>query len=95
MVKRIRLMDVEAPRLISEMETAHHLGMSISEFSRRSPEFERNLGMPKKHAVLAKRDRIAIDQWLNRQFSVGADPIKVSDLVKSRMKALQNGQSAH
>jgi hypothetical protein len=88
-------MDVEPPRLINETETAHHLGMSVSEFSRRSKEFEKKLGMPPRHPVLGKRDRVAIDQWLNGLFAVGDKPTKISDLVRDRMRSLQDGQRAN
>jgi hypothetical protein len=88
-------MDVEPPRLINESETAHHLGMSVSEFSRRAAEFEEELGMPRRHPVLKKRDKVAIDQWLNRVFHVKDGSISVSDLVRQRMEALSNGKGAH
>jgi len=88
-------MDVEPPRLISETETAHHLGMSPSEFSRRAPELEQTLGMPRRHPVLRKRDRVALDQWLNRLFAVKDGSPTVIDLVRRRMESLGDGNSAH
>ena len=89
-------MDTEPPRLMSEAETAHHLAMSPSEFSRQASTLERDLGMPKRHPVLKRRDRIAVDQWLNRVFGVEAKATKVSDLVRQRMGELRDdGNRAH
>ena len=95
MVKRNRLMNIEPPRLMSEAETAHHLGMSASEFSRRAPLFEHELAMPRRHPLLKRRDRVAIDQWLNEVFGVKGKATNVSDLVRRRMGALEYGNRAH
>jgi hypothetical protein len=96
MTKRARLMDSEPPRLMSEAETAHHLAMSVSEFSRQAGTLERDLGMPKRHPVLKRRDRVAIDHWLNRVFGIGARATKVSELVRQRMGELRgDGNRAH
>ena len=82
-------------RLMSEADTARHLNMSPSEFSRRCGEFEKKLGMPVRHPVLCKRDRVAIDQWLNRIFGVEQKPATVAALVRSRMGVLSNGEHSH
>ena len=85
----------EPPRLMSEAETAHRLAMSPSEFSRRSRSLEDELGMPRRHPILKRRDRIAIDEWLNAQFGVDQKPASLSALVRSRMRALGDGKSAN
>lgn len=95
MAKRIRLTDVEPPRLINETETAHYLGMSIYEFSRRSEELETKLGLPKAHPVLGRRDRFAIDQWLDKLFGAAGKPTNLSDLIVSRMGSLRDGERAN
>ena len=57
-----RVIEVAPPRLISEAETAHRLRMSPSQFSRKAKMFEEELGMPRRHPVLKRRDSVAIDQ---------------------------------
>ena len=81
-------------RLLSEAETAQLLAMSPSEFSRRSKELEAELGLPKRHPVLKRRDRIAIELWLDAIFGVTHKAANVSDLVRQRMGELRDGERA-
>jgi hypothetical protein len=90
---RTQLPDVEPPRLLSESETAHHLGMSPSAFCRRAAGLEQ-LGLPKRHPILKRRDRIAIDGWLDGLFGVSRKAGSLSDLVRQRMGA-GDGDGAH
>jgi hypothetical protein len=78
-------------RLITEAETAQLLGMSASAFSRRASEFEDELGMPRRHPMLKRRDRVAINNWLDQVFSVDRKSTTVSELVRKRMAELCNG----
>ncbi len=87
-------MDKEPPRLISESETAYYLGMSNSEFSRRAAELEKALGLPPRHPALGKRDRIAIDMWIDELFGVGRERTGIGNLIRERMRALR-GNAAH
>jgi hypothetical protein len=49
----------DAPRLITEAETAHLLGMTPWSFSRKASQLEDELGMPRRHPMLKRRDRVA------------------------------------
>lgn len=80
---------------MTEAETAHHLAMSVSDFSRKATEWEKDLGMPRRHPVLCKRDRVAIDQWLDGLFGVDPKTTNVSALVRLRMGAQRDGEGAH
>jgi hypothetical protein len=79
------------PRLITDAETAHLLGMSPWSFSRKAPELEAQLGMPRRHPILKRRDRVALNDWLDKVFSVGRRPTSVSELVRTRMAELGDG----
>ena len=83
------------PRLILEREAARLLRMSASEFCRRAGELERDLGMPKRHPVLKRRDRVAFELWLDRVFGVERGSANVSELVRQRMGELRDGERAH
>ena len=85
----------DKPRLLSEAATARLLAMSPSEFCRRAKELERDLGLPKRHPVLKRRDRIAIEVWLDQLFGVHRKAANVSDLVRQRMGELRDGARAH
>ena len=90
--RRTRLID-QPPRLMSEAETAHHLHMSVSQFCRRMEELERS-GMPRRHPVLRKRDRVAIDRWLDAEFGVDRKPDNLAALVRRRMEGPGDGHGA-
>jgi hypothetical protein len=78
-------------RLITEAETARLLGMDPSTFSRKAAKLEAELGMPRRHPMLKKRDRVAMNNWLDEVYSVGRKPTTVSELVRKRMAELANG----
>jgi hypothetical protein len=78
-------------RLITDAETALLLGMDPSTFSRKAPQLEDELGMPRRHPVLKRRDRVALHNWLDHQFLVDRKPATVSELVRKRMAELCNG----
>jgi hypothetical protein len=78
-------------RLITEAETAHLLGMTAWSFSRKAFQLEDELGMPRRHPVLKRRDRVAINKWLDNLFSVDRKPASVSELVRKRMAELTDG----
>lgn len=84
--RRIRLMDVEPPRLLTEAETAHLLGMSASEFSRASADLEAQRGLPRRHPVLHKRDRHAIHRWLDREFGLDSPAEERRRLALARLE---------
>jgi hypothetical protein len=81
----------DQPRLISETETALLLGMTPCTFSRKASQLEDELGMPRRHPMLKRRDRVAINNWLDQVFSVDRKPTTVSVLVRKRMAELCNG----
>lgn len=68
-MKRLKLHDMEPPRLLTEIETAHLLGLGPSEFCRRAKELEER-GLPKRDALFGKRDRKAIELWLDQHFGL-------------------------
>lgn len=70
-MRRIKLHEMEPPRLLTEIETAHLLGLGPSEFSRRVKELEER-GLPKRDALFGKRDRKAIELWLDGLFGLAA-----------------------
>jgi hypothetical protein len=80
-----------ASRLITEAETAHLLGMTPCSFSRKASQLEDELGMPRRHPILKRRDRVALNDWLDKVFSVGRKAATVSDLVRKRMAELSDG----
>ena len=84
-------MTTDASRLITEAETAHLLGMTRWSFSRKASRLEAELGMPRRHPMLKRRDRVAINNWLDQVFSVDRKPTTVSVLVRKRMAELCNG----
>jgi hypothetical protein len=47
--------------------------------------------MPRRHPLLKRRDRVAINSWLDGVFSVDSKPTTVSELVRKRMAELTNG----
>ena len=87
--------DAEQSRLLSETATAQFLAMSPSEFCRRSKELEDKLGLPKRHPILKRRDRVALEIWLDQIFGVTRKAANVSDLVRQRMGELRDGERAH
>lgn len=97
-MKRIRLMDVEPPRLITERETAHLLGLSTSELSRLAPDLETR-GMPRRHPVLQRRDARALHQWLDREFGLQSPAEARRQTVLERLAGLggsgDDGTRAH
>jgi len=95
MSRRAKVRLEQVSRLMGEAETAQLLAMSAGEFSRRSATLERQLGMPKRHPVLRKRDRVAIHQWLDGLYGTSAKTSNVSDLIRERMGALVDGNRAH
>lgn len=86
MARRIRLQDVDPPRLLTEAEVAYHLGLSAAEFSRRAGELER-LGLPRRHPILNKRDLKSINAWLDGEFGLGACRDKVAGAISKRLDA--------
>jgi hypothetical protein len=82
---------IDQSRLITEAETARLLGMTPCTFSRKAPQLEDELGMPRRHPVLKKRDRVAMNNWLDQVYSVDRKPMSVSELVRKRMAGLANG----
>ena len=52
-------------RFLDESEVAHYLGMGNSTFRRKRAGLE-FLGFPQRHPIVKKRDRRAIDDWLDR-----------------------------
>jgi hypothetical protein len=81
----------DPPRLITEAETARLLGMTPCSFSRKAPQLEDELGMPRRHPMLKRRDRVAMHNWLDNLFSVDRKPKTVSELVRKRMAELTDG----
>jgi hypothetical protein len=77
-------------RLITEAETAHLLGMTPCSFSRKPSQLENKLGLPRRHPMLKKRDRVAIHNWLNHLYSVNRKPTTLSELVRKRMAELSD-----
>ena len=88
MASRLRLHQFEPPRLITENETAHLLGMAVSTFSRRASELEA-IGLPTRHPVLGRRDRIAIQHWLDRLSGLAQSPVDVNDVLTQRLAAMR------
>jgi hypothetical protein len=78
-------------RLITEADTAHLLGMTPCTFSRKASQLEDELGMPRRHPILKRRDRVALNDWLDNIYSVGRKPTTVSELVRKRMAELSDG----
>ena len=86
MARKVRLQELEPPRLLTDSEVAHLLGMSASAFSTRQRELEL-LGLPRRHPSLGRRDRKAIEQWLDALF--GADIASdVDAIVAERLSHL-------
>jgi hypothetical protein len=81
----------DPPRLITESETARLLGMTPCSFSRKASQLEDELGMPRRHPMLKRRDRVAIHNWLDHLFSVDRKPTTVSELVRKRMAEFTDG----
>ena len=64
---------VDPSRLFTEAETAHLLGMTPCSFSRRASQLEDELGMPRRHPVLKRRDRVAINNgWTTSSPPIGS-----------------------
>lgn len=78
-------------RLMTEAETARLLHMTPCTFSRRASQLEDELGMPRRHPVLKRRDRVAMHNWLDQIYAVDRKPTTVSELVRKRMAELTNG----
>jgi hypothetical protein len=72
----IRLIAPNQSRLITEAETARILRMTPCSFSRKAAQLENELGMPRRHPLLKRRDRVAIHRWLDSLFSVDRKPAK-------------------
>jgi len=78
-------------RLITDAEAARLLGMYPTTFSRKAAKLEDELGMPRRHPMLKKRDRVAMNNWLDQVYSVDPKPMSVSELVRKRMAELTDG----
>ena len=61
---RRRVSDLLPPRLMTEKEVADYLGMGESHYTVKKEELERH-GLPKAIPFLGRRDRHAIDRWLD------------------------------
>ncbi len=85
MTRRVRLHEVEPPRLLTEAEVAHLLGMSSAELSRRHEELEQR-GMPRRHPILGKRDRHALHLWLDREFGLQSPAAARREAVLARLE---------
>ncbi len=72
---RRRLWDYESPRGITAGEAAHLLGISESTFKTILPDLER-AGFPKQDSLTGRRDKKAIDLWLDRRAGI-ASPLAV------------------
>lgn len=93
MTRRARLHDTAPPRLISEAECAHHLGLSAGEFCRRAAELEA-MGLPRRHPVLRKRDLRAIDIWLDCVFGLQSPVEARRAAVLERIGGMGHGTGA-
>lgn len=61
---RRRVSDLLPPRLMTEKEVADYLGMGESTYTQKKKELERQ-GLPRILPFLGRRDRHAIDRWLD------------------------------
>ncbi len=62
--RRVRLQEVERPRLVTVTELAYYLGLSPNALSAKQPTL-REAGMPQPDPLLGLWDLVAIDAWLD------------------------------
>jgi hypothetical protein len=79
-------------RLLNDAETAHYLGISASSFSSKKRELEAKYDFPRRHPLLGRRDRKAIDLWVDRHLGLGTGQTSIDTLVNERLGLLQNGK---
>ncbi len=60
------------PRGLIDHETAGYIGLGMTEFSRKLPQLEAE-GFPKPDPVTGRRDRKAIDAWMDARGGLAAD----------------------
>ena len=91
MPRRTRFSDIALPRLLNEDETAHYLGMSRSDYGSRIADLEDKHCFPRRHTLLNKRDRHAIDAWLDSEFGISEKNAMLDAQINARIGAMGHG----
>ncbi len=91
MARRTRFSEIAAPRLLNEEETAHYLGMSRTDFGNRISDLEKLHYFPRRHTLLNKRDRRAIDAWLDSEFGISEKNAMLDAQINARIGAMGHG----
>ena len=76
------------PRGLIDHETASYIGLGMTEFSRKLPQLEAE-GFPKPDPVTGRRDRKAIDAWLDARSGLIGE--SYDDGLSQRLEALRDG----
>ena len=76
------------PRGLIDHESAGYLGLGMTEFSRKLPQLEAE-GFPKPDPVTGRRDRKAIDAWLDARSGLTGESYDGG--LGQRLEALRNG----
>lgn len=96
MAPRNKFKDIAEPRLLSEEDTAHYLGIGAPRFSAIKTMLEKN-GFPRLDTLLGRRDRRAIDLWLDARAGLLvreiAEAEAKSSVIAERIKAMRNGRN--
>lgn len=89
---RLKFKEIEPPRMLSEEDAAHYLGIGASTFSTMKRKLEK-LGFPRQDPALNRRDRNAIDRWLDvRAGLLGKnepEQAAVSGVIAERLASLR------
>ncbi len=78
----------DPPRGLIDYESAGYIGLGQSEFSRVLPQLEAE-GFPKPDPVTGRRDRKAIDAWLDARSGLAGESYDGG--LGQRLEALRNG----
>ena len=76
------------PRGLIDHETASYIGLGMTEFSRKLPQLEAE-GFPKPDPVTGRRDRKAIDAWLDARSGLIGESYDGG--LSQRLEAMRNG----
>ncbi len=76
------------PRGLIDHETAGYIGLGMTEFSRKLPQLEAE-GFPKPDPVTGRRDRKAIDAWMDARSGLVGEVYDGG--LGQRLEALRNG----
>ena len=76
------------PRGLIDHETASYIGLGMPEFSRKLPQLEAE-GFPKPDRVTGRRDRKAIDAWLDARSGLIGESYDGG--LSQRLEAMRNG----